>query len=152
MPHGRPFLLPSAARRLARSGLEAAHDIGDPFHAHSSVTVLKLVVPKGSLEEQTLKLLERADLRVRRGSARDYHGTIEEYFAAKARLFTPELSYRAVVNNDSPEGRRLIGQVEIPTLTFGLEQEPLQLMRIGAASQADLATRVDDAMPRHATS
>ena len=52
----------------------------------------------------------------------DYHGTIEEYFAAKARLFTPELSYRAVVNNDSPEGRRLIGQVEIPTLTFGLEQ------------------------------
>src|SRR5207237_2668155 len=31
----------------------------------------------------------------------DYHGTIEEYFAAKARLFTPELSDRAVVNNDS---------------------------------------------------
>jgi len=36
--------------------------------------------------------------------------------------------------------------------SFGLEQEPLQLMRIGSASQADLATRVDDAMPRHTTS
>ena len=52
----------------------------------------------------------------------DYHGSIDEYFAAKARLFTPELSDRAVVNNDSPEGRRLIGQIEIPSVTFGLDQ------------------------------
>jgi UDP-N-acetylmuramoyl-L-alanyl-D-glutamate--2,6-diaminopimelate ligase len=51
----------------------------------------------------------------------DYHGTIEDYFAAKARLFTPELSDRAAVNNDSPEGRRLVGLVEVPTVTFGLE-------------------------------
>ncbi|MCA1830095.1 MAG: hypothetical protein LC663_01065 [Actinobacteria bacterium] len=36
--------------------------------------MLKLVVPKGSLEAQTLALLEQADLTVRRGSERDYHG------------------------------------------------------------------------------
>jgi UDP-N-acetylmuramoyl-L-alanyl-D-glutamate--2,6-diaminopimelate ligase len=47
----------------------------------------------------------------------DYHPSMEEYFEAKARLFTPEVSDRAVVNRDSEEGRRLAGR--IPTLTFG---------------------------------
>ena len=51
----------------------------------------------------------------------DYHGTMEEYFAAKARLFTPDLSDRAVVNHDSPEGRWLSERAEVPTVTFGLE-------------------------------
>src|SRR5207249_1051675 len=50
----------------------------------------------------------------------DYHGTIEEYFAAKARLFTAELAERAAVNGDSPEGRRLMERAEVPTVTFGL--------------------------------
>ena len=40
--------------------------------------MLRLVIPKGSLEEQTLALLEAADLRVRRGSSRDYHGRIQD--------------------------------------------------------------------------
>jgi ATP phosphoribosyltransferase len=40
--------------------------------------MLKLVIPKGSLEEQTLRLFEAADLQVRRGSSRDYHGTIDD--------------------------------------------------------------------------
>jgi UDP-N-acetylmuramoyl-L-alanyl-D-glutamate--2,6-diaminopimelate ligase len=51
----------------------------------------------------------------------DYHGTLEEYFRAKARLFTPELSERGAVNRDSIEGRRLIEDHRIPILTFGLE-------------------------------
>lgn len=50
----------------------------------------------------------------------DYHASMEEYFEAKARLFTPAMSERAVVNFDSPEGRRLI-RPDLPTLTFGLE-------------------------------
>jgi UDP-N-acetylmuramoyl-L-alanyl-D-glutamate--2,6-diaminopimelate ligase len=50
----------------------------------------------------------------------DYHASMEEYFAAKARLFTPELSERAVVNHDSAEGRRLVA-CGLPTVTFGLE-------------------------------
>jgi UDP-N-acetylmuramoyl-L-alanyl-D-glutamate--2,6-diaminopimelate ligase len=49
----------------------------------------------------------------------DYHPSMEEYFEAKARLFTPEVSDRAVVNRDSAEGRRLAGR--IPTLTYGIE-------------------------------
>jgi UDP-N-acetylmuramoyl-L-alanyl-D-glutamate--2,6-diaminopimelate ligase len=51
----------------------------------------------------------------------DYHGTLEEYFRAKARLFTPELSRSAAINHDSPEGRRLVEVATIPTTTFGLE-------------------------------
>ena len=51
----------------------------------------------------------------------DYHGTLEDYFQAKARLFTPELSERAVVNGDTPHGRLLADRHEIPTVTFGLE-------------------------------
>jgi UDP-N-acetylmuramoyl-L-alanyl-D-glutamate--2,6-diaminopimelate ligase len=53
----------------------------------------------------------------------DYHGTLEEYFRAKARLFTPELSERAVVNGDTPQGRLLASQARIPTVTFGLETD-----------------------------
>ncbi|HZD79872.1 MAG TPA: UDP-N-acetylmuramoyl-L-alanyl-D-glutamate--2,6-diaminopimelate ligase [Actinomycetota bacterium] len=50
----------------------------------------------------------------------DYHASLEDYFQAKARLFTPELSDRAVVNHDSPEGRRLLDGV-LPTLSYGIE-------------------------------
>jgi UDP-N-acetylmuramoyl-L-alanyl-D-glutamate--2,6-diaminopimelate ligase len=48
----------------------------------------------------------------------DYHASMEEYFEAKARLFAPGVSEVAVVNNDSPHGRRLAGR--IPTITFGI--------------------------------
>ncbi len=50
----------------------------------------------------------------------DYHASMEEYFAAKARLFTPAMSDRAVVNHDSAEGRRLLAS-GLPTVTFGLD-------------------------------
>lgn len=40
--------------------------------------MLKLVIPKGSLELATLKLFEDADLRVVRASERDYRGAIDD--------------------------------------------------------------------------
>jgi len=52
--------------------------------------MLRLVVPKGSLEEQTLRLLEAADLRVRRGSPRDYHGTIDDDRIERVSLLRPQ--------------------------------------------------------------
>jgi UDP-N-acetylmuramoyl-L-alanyl-D-glutamate--2,6-diaminopimelate ligase len=51
----------------------------------------------------------------------DYHRTMEAYFEAKARLFTPELSLAGVVNRDSTEGRALAERSAIPVVTFGLE-------------------------------
>ena len=50
----------------------------------------------------------------------DYHASMEEYFEAKARLFTPAMSDGAVVNHDSAEGRRLV-ESGLPTVTFGLD-------------------------------
>jgi ATP phosphoribosyltransferase len=52
--------------------------------------MLRLVIPKGSLEQQTLRLLEEADLRVRRGSDRDYHGTIEDDRIDRVSLLRPQ--------------------------------------------------------------
>ncbi|MGD0943281.1 MAG: UDP-N-acetylmuramoyl-L-alanyl-D-glutamate--2,6-diaminopimelate ligase [Acidimicrobiales bacterium] len=52
----------------------------------------------------------------------DYHGTMEAYFAAKARLFEPEHARQAVVNADDPFGRRLLENAAIPMGTFSLAQ------------------------------
>ena len=38
----------------------------------------------------------------------DFHGDVESYFAAKASLFTPERTRRAVVNVDDPRGVELV--------------------------------------------
>ena len=40
--------------------------------------MLKLVIPKGSLERATFELFEAADLKVMRGSDREYRGSIED--------------------------------------------------------------------------
>jgi UDP-N-acetylmuramoyl-L-alanyl-D-glutamate--2,6-diaminopimelate ligase len=44
----------------------------------------------------------------------DYHRTMDDYEAAKARLFDPSLSQAAVVNVDDPAGRRLASRLVIP--------------------------------------
>jgi ATP phosphoribosyltransferase len=51
---------------------------------------LRLAIPKGSLEEQTLLLLEAADLHVRRGSSRDYHGRIDDDRVDRVSLLRPQ--------------------------------------------------------------
>ena len=52
--------------------------------------MLKLVVPKGSLEPLTLGLLEQADLAVRRASERDYHGTIDDPRIDRVSILRPQ--------------------------------------------------------------
>ena len=52
--------------------------------------MLKLVIPKGSLEEQTLKLFDAADLHVRRSSSRDYHGTIDDDRIDRVSVLRPQ--------------------------------------------------------------
>src|SRR5688500_17115494 len=58
--------------------------------AHEGRPMLKLVIPKGSLEEQTLRLFEAADLRVRRGSGRDYHGTVDDDRIERVSILRPQ--------------------------------------------------------------
>lgn len=52
--------------------------------------MLRFVIPKGSLEAQTLALLEAADLRLVRGSDRDYHGGVEDPRIDKFSLLRPQ--------------------------------------------------------------
>ncbi|MER6830036.1 UDP-N-acetylmuramoyl-L-alanyl-D-glutamate--2,6-diaminopimelate ligase [Streptosporangium sp. NPDC000563] len=51
----------------------------------------------------------------------DFHRDLDDYFAAKARLFTPEMSRVGVVNLDDPHGRELAGFAKIPMTTFSAE-------------------------------
>lgn len=52
--------------------------------------MLRLVIPKGSLEAMTLQLFEQADLAVRRGSERDYHGTIADPRIERVSVLRPQ--------------------------------------------------------------
>lgn len=48
----------------------------------------------------------------------DFHGTLEDYFLAKAELFTPSRARRGVVIVDETWGRRLASTVTIPVVTL----------------------------------
>ncbi|MEA2486743.1 MAG: phosphoribosyltransferase [Actinomycetota bacterium] len=52
--------------------------------------MLKLVLPKGSLERATFELFEAADLRVSRGSDRDYRGSIDDPRIASVAVLRPQ--------------------------------------------------------------
>ena len=49
----------------------------------------------------------------------DFHGSMQDYEAAKASLFTPSRSRRGVVDVDDAAGRRLVGTATIPLTTYG---------------------------------
>jgi len=53
----------------------------------------------------------------------DFHNTFEEYFAAKASLFTPERCDVAVVTIDDEYGRRLAAQTVVPLVTVSVTGE-----------------------------
>jgi len=52
--------------------------------------VLNVVLPKGSLEAQTLKLFEEADLPVRRGGDNDYNATIRDPRIERVKILRPQ--------------------------------------------------------------
>jgi UDP-N-acetylmuramoyl-L-alanyl-D-glutamate--2,6-diaminopimelate ligase len=52
----------------------------------------------------------------------DFHPTMEDYFAAKRRLFCELGPRRTVINLDDPYGRRLASEVSDP-ITFALDRE-----------------------------
>jgi ATP phosphoribosyltransferase len=56
----------------------------------SLAAVLRLVIPKGSLEKATLELFEAADLPVVRSSSVDYKATIDDPRIAEVRILRPQ--------------------------------------------------------------
>ncbi|WP_078908275.1 UDP-N-acetylmuramoyl-L-alanyl-D-glutamate--2,6-diaminopimelate ligase [Streptomyces vietnamensis] len=51
----------------------------------------------------------------------EFHSDMEDYFRAKAALFTPERSRLGVINLDDAYGRRLAGEATVPVVTFSAE-------------------------------
>src|SRR5580698_500916 len=51
----------------------------------------------------------------------DFHASMDEYFAAKAQLFTPGYARVGVVNIDDDRGRELAATAAIPITTFSTE-------------------------------
>jgi UDP-N-acetylmuramoyl-L-alanyl-D-glutamate--2,6-diaminopimelate ligase len=54
----------------------------------------------------------------------DFHGNMQSYFEAKAKLFTPEHCRRAVVCVDDAWGRTLADQMRVPVQTVSRDGEP----------------------------
>ncbi len=50
----------------------------------------------------------------------DFHDGMDDYFATKAALFSPERARVAVVNADDPWGRKLLAAARLPTRSFSL--------------------------------
>ena len=66
-----------------------ALDVDRPLRQESPL-MLRLVLPKGSLERQTLELFEAADLPVRRSSNVDYKATIDDPRVIDVRILRPQ--------------------------------------------------------------
>jgi UDP-N-acetylmuramoyl-L-alanyl-D-glutamate--2,6-diaminopimelate ligase len=64
----------------------------------------------------------------------DFHGTQEQYFAAKARLFEPGRCRVGVVNRDDVHGRLLLDAATIPMVGFGADD--VNDVVVGAASHS----------------
>ncbi|CAL9391812.1 UDP-N-acetylmuramoyl-L-alanyl-D-glutamate--2,6-diaminopimelate ligase [Streptomyces sp. enrichment culture] len=54
----------------------------------------------------------------------EFHSGMEDYFQAKAQLFTPRRSRQGVVNYDDPYGRRLVTEATVPVVTFSADGDP----------------------------
>ncbi|MER6983374.1 Mur ligase family protein, partial [Streptomyces carpinensis] len=54
----------------------------------------------------------------------EFHSDMEDYFQAKAQLFTPLRSRLGVINHDDEYGRRLAKEATVPVVTFSAEGHP----------------------------
>jgi UDP-N-acetylmuramoyl-L-alanyl-D-glutamate--2,6-diaminopimelate ligase len=69
----------------------------------------------------------------------DFHGTMEDYFRAKAELFTPDRTRRGIVCVDDGWGRRLADSARVPVTTVSTCGVPAEWM--GSAAGAEIVLR-----------
>lgn len=70
----------------------------------------------------------------------DFHATMDEYFAAKAELFTPRYARTGVVNIDDDHGRELAATAPIPVTTFSAVGRRADWRAVDVRSGADGST------------
>ena len=78
----------------------------------------------------------------------DFHADLEDYFAAKARLFTAELSRRVVLPLDDPYGHRLVEQVraerpDAPLVTVSLDDPDAADVGVRSWTPTETGSRVE---------
>jgi UDP-N-acetylmuramoyl-L-alanyl-D-glutamate--2,6-diaminopimelate ligase len=69
----------------------------------------------------------------------DFHGSMEDYFLAKALLFTPERAVRAVVCVDDDWGQRLARESGVPVVTISSRREVASDWQIQATGPGESA-------------
>ena len=79
----------------------------------------------------------------------DFHGGMDAYLDAKARLFTPELSRRGVVMVDDEWGRRLTERAQVPVTTVGSSGTDWTLMDETSSAAGGTVTVVAPNGNRH---
>jgi UDP-N-acetylmuramoyl-L-alanyl-D-glutamate--2,6-diaminopimelate ligase len=67
----------------------------------------------------------------------DFHRDVEDYFAAKASLFTPERTRRGLTNLDDPFGRRLLDEASVPMVSFSTEGREADWRAVEVQFEAD---------------
>lgn len=72
----------------------------------------------------------------------DFHGSMEDYFAAKASLFTSRYAARAVICTDDEWGRRLAEQCVIPMTTVSTRGKADWTLRDHRLNERDAGTDV----------
>jgi UDP-N-acetylmuramoyl-L-alanyl-D-glutamate--2,6-diaminopimelate ligase len=79
----------------------------------------------------------------------DYHASMEDYFKAKASLFTASFAPIAVIDVDGPYGRLLASTTDIPTvIRTGLEANPdVEIVELGPSSSRARWRGVDIEVP-----
>ena len=70
----------------------------------------------------------------------DFHADVEEYYRAKASLFTPERARLGLVNADDEHGRRLRAEATIPVRTFSLTGRDADWQAVGVELTATGST------------
>ncbi|MEI4273588.1 UDP-N-acetylmuramyl-tripeptide synthetase [Klenkia sp. LSe6-5] len=80
----------------------------------------------------------------------DHHGTVEQYWASKARLFEPDRARVGVVVTDDPWGRRLADQARIPVVRVGTAADCDVRVVHGTSSAGGTEVLVERAGRRHA--
>ncbi|MCW2781862.1 MAG: UDP-N-acetylmuramoylalanyl-D-glutamate--2,6-diaminopimelate ligase [Marmoricola sp.] len=70
----------------------------------------------------------------------DFHATVEEYFAAKASLFTPARAKLGLTNLDDEHGRALLGLATVPMRTFSPSGEDADWRAVDIALKPEGST------------
>ncbi len=77
----------------------------------------------------------------------DYHGSLADYFEAKASLFRPGVARAAVVNESDEHGRRLLAEVDLETAAYSRDQLIDPKLHIDGTKFTWRGQRIDLALP-----